>query len=189
MTLDYNIRIMITDNMLHPKTYEVTKVLDTFPLGCTKVTLKQNHYNQHTDLCGTGDFKDGKVHMVCDYYKSELKPIKPEDIPNIPEDQLKWTLSGANDKLYIDGQQQVITAVPNIEYYNGTCEWHIFIDNEEYTDKLNDLTGYFDIVIDNENNTFTISAINKDMVNYIVKVAVYDKDRYYYDSVEMEVVI
>ena len=48
-------RFMITDNPQHPKTYELTKLMDTFPLGTTKVVLSQVHYNEHTDFFGVNE--------------------------------------------------------------------------------------------------------------------------------------
>lgn len=191
-TIDYGMRFMITDNTKHPKTYEVTKVMDTFPLGTSKVTLGQVHYNEHTDFCGVNEdfFKDDRVHMLCNFYESKIKPINPINptISNDTSTAVTWKLSKVNDKLYIGGQPQVIQAIPS----NSTaiyCEWHIFIDGEEYTNRLSELEPYLDIVIDEFNNNLTITAINKDFAKYIVSIKIYDKARTYYDFVEMEVAI
>lgn len=190
--LDYNTRFMVADSTEHPKTYEVTKITDTSPFGITKGTFLQNLYNEHIDLCRVigveetefAPLNDGKMHMICDYYKSVLPPIVGEE----DEENVKWKLSSVNDALYIHGQPQVIQAISSSET-NTTCEWHLFIDNVEYTDRLEELNGYFNIEINNDNNTLTIAAINKVMAKYIVKVAIYDELRTYYDFVEMEVLI
>ena len=185
MALDYGHRFMITDNTIHPKTYEITKIMDTFPPGVTKVILKQCHYNEHIDLCGVDEdfFKDEDIHMVCNYYESSIKPS-----PNKIISPISWTLSDVNDKLYVHGQSQVIRAIPN-EYMDAgdSCEWHILLDGQEM--EIEELKDYLDISIDNSNNTMTIAAINKDLANYIVTVKVYDKAKSYYDFVEMEVSI
>lgn len=208
-TLDYNIRLIITDNYLYPKVYEVTKVMDLFPQGCQKVVLKQVHYNKHTDLCGYENspienrfFCDNKIHLVADFYKSKINPdnynheheycdpitSESEESDVIIHEPEIWKLSEANEFLYINGQQQVIKAKSNVE--NSICDWHIFIDNEDYTDKIDELSSYFDITIDKENNSFAIKAINRVMANYIVKIAVSSKDNDRYDDfVEMEVCI
>ena len=185
MALDYGDRFMITDNTIHPKTYEITNMMDTFPLGTTKVILKQCHYNEHTDLCGIDErfFGDEEVHMVCNYYESTLRPS-----PNKLFSPISWSLSDVNDKLYVHGQPQVIHAVSN-EETDTPCEWHISLDGEDYTDKLEELKEYLDISIDNINNTFTIAAINKDLANYVVTVKIYDVAKSYYDFVDMEVCI
>lgn len=177
-------RFMITDNQIHPKTYEITKVMDTFPLGATKIVLSQSHYNEHVDFCGADEeyFGDTNTHMICDFYKSSIKPVSPIE-PSIPT---AWTLSKVSDKLYVNGSPQVIQAIPSSET-TSTCEWHIFVDGEDYTDKLTDLVDYLDISIDETNHTFTIAAINKDLVKYIISIKIYDVDKSYYDFVEMEV--
>lgn len=204
-------RFMITDNQLHPKTYEITKVMDTFPLGATKIVLSQSHFNEHTDLCGVDEefFGDKETHMICDFYKSNIKPVSPTDPPK----STTWSLSEVNEKLYVHGSPQIIQAIPS-EETTGTCEWHIYIDNEEIIRNLDSsytgdetfiqnyesyingniekyyLQDYFDITIDNASNTFTITAISKDLVNYIIKVAVKDVNTSYnHDFVEMEVAI
>lgn len=184
--IDYGIRFMITDNHIHPKTYEITKIMDTFPLGATKIVLKQCHYNEHTDLCGVDEefFGDKKTHMICDFYKSNIKPVSPTDPPK----STTWTLSEVNEKLYVHGSPQIIQAIPS-EETTGACEWHIFVDGEDYTDKLTDLVDYLDISFDDVNHTCTIAAINKDLAKYIISIKIYDLDRSYYDFVEMEVAI
>lgn len=186
--LDYNTRFMIADSTEHPKTYEVTKITDTSPFGITKGTFSQTLFNEHTDLCEEIDIGDGRgkiMHMICDYYDSTLPPIIEED------KNVKWKLSKVSNKLYIHGQPQIIKALSDTET-NSKCEWHLFIDNVDYTNELkepNELIGYFDISLDEENNSLSIAAINKIMAKYIVKVAIYDKNKSYYDFVEMEVVI
>lgn len=199
ITLDYNIRIMITDNFLYPKVYEVTKVTDTLPAGCIKTVLKQVHHNQHTDLCGVDKehifFDDDKIHMVADFYKSKIEPINDSyehefckhdeeiELDNFKVDET-WKLSEVNEFLYVNGQPQTIEA--NCGLNDAICKWHIFVDNEDYTNKKNELSGYLDI--NENNNTFTITAINKVMANYIIKIgAGSEKNIYYDDFVEMEV--
>ena len=183
--LDYNTRFMIADSTEHPKTYEVTKITDTSPFGITKGSFSQTLFNEHTDLCEEKDIGDGRgkiMHMICDYYDSTLPPIIND------EEKTKWRLSEVNNKLYVHGQPQVIQAIPD-NVITTTCEWHIFVDNVEYTNNLEELNGYFEINIDEENNPFTIAAINKVMAKYIVKIAIYDELKTYYDYVEMEVLI
>lgn len=184
--IDYGLRFMITDNPVHPKTYEITKVMDTFPLGATKIVLSQSHYNEHTDLCGVDEefFGDTEMHMICDFKKSSLKPINPSE----PVTPTTWTLSDVNDKLYVHGQPQVIQAIPSVET-TTTCEWHIFVDGDDYTNKLADLYGYLDISFDEVNHTCTIAAINKDLAKYVISIKIYDEAKSYYDFVEMEVAI
>lgn len=214
-TIDYNIRFMLSDNDVYPKTYEISKVLDTFPIGTIQCTLAQTLYNKHTDLCGR-DFEyfgDNDIHRVCDFFKSSIKP--DEGLDNSGQTSGMWTLDNSSEQLYVYGYPQIITAIPKDKDTTITYNWKIFIDNEEVISKLDNeyqgaltdtfisdyikykegkaesyyLQDYFDISIDKENNTFTIAAINNDMVNYIIKIAIYDKNGNRFDFVEMEVVI
>ena len=214
-TIDYNIRFMLSDNDVIPKTYEISKVLDTFPIGTIQCTLAQTLYNKHTDFCGKDFdyFNDNSIHRVCDFYKSNIQPDKDTSTGEVPQ-FTKWILSGSNEELYVYGYQQVITAIPEKET-TSIPKWKIFIDNEDVISELDsDYTGektdtfidnylkyksgeaenyylqdYFDISIDDEKHTFTIAAINNDMVNYIIKILIYDeKTNKVYDFVEMEVV-
>ena len=213
-TIDYNIRFMLSDNDVYPKTYEISKVLDTFPIGTIKCTLAQTLYNKHTDLCGKDFeyFKDNDIHRVCDFYKSSIKP--DEGLDNSGQTSGMWTLTNSSEQLYVYGYPQVITAISENEDTTIIYSWRIFIDNEdviseldnEYSGEITDtfisdylkykngeadsyyLQDYFDISIDDEKNTFTIAAINKNMANYIIKIAIYDNKGNRFDAVEMEVV-
>lgn len=214
-TIDYNVRFMLSDNDIYPKTYEISKVLDTFPLGVIECTLTQTLYNQHTDFVGK-DFEyfgDDSVHRVCDFYKSTIKPDEHLDTSGLTSGA--WTLTHSSEKLYVHGFPQVITAVPKDKDTTATYSWELYIDNENVIKELDDgyegainttfisdyykykngeadsyyLQDYFDISIDDENNTFTIAAINKNLVNYIIKIAIYDEHNRMFDAVEMEVTV
>ena len=181
-TIDYDVRFMITDNPIHPRTYEVSKVEDTFPLGLMKVTLVQDHYNVHTDVCKE---IDGKMYMVCNYYKSSLPPIINE---NKESDVVvsKWYLSSVGEKLYINSTAQVIYALNDENDTDFDNQWTIELDGELYT--FDELTDYLELIKDEENNSLTIKAVNKDLAGYILKVSIGNKEGLYYDFVEMEVV-
>ena len=206
-TIDYNIRFMLSDNDIIPKTYEISKILDTFPLGTIQCTLAQCHYDEQIDLCGRNFdyFGDNNIHRVCDF-KTSIKPSNDIDISKM------WSLTGSNDKLYVYGYPQVITAISENENTNIVYKWKIFIDDkdiifeldDEYTGDKNDtlidnyyaykngysdtyyLQDYLSIAVDN--NNFTIAAINNDLVNYIIKIAIFDENDNMFDFVEMEVV-
>lgn len=199
-SIDYDIRFMICDNIKYPKVYTVSKIMDTFPLGVSKIVLTQAHYNAHADFYGTD--KDlinmktllpsplpnlpkefgGEYHMICDCIKSKLPTIIEN--PSGGTESVHWNLSNVPEKLYIHGQPQIIKAIPNIET-SESCEWRVFIDGTEY--KIQDLSQYFDITIDK--NNFIIAANNKVMAKYIIKISIYDSSNICHDSVEMEVCV
>lgn len=191
--IDYDIRFMITDNPIHPKTYEVSKIEDTFPLGLLKVTLVQDHYNSHTDVCKIFDepdtipeLLDGKMHMICNYYKSSLPTISGEAdmIQNyVPS---KWYLSDVGKKLYINGTPQTIYAMNDNNAADFDNQWQIALDGEIY--QLEDYKDYLEIIKDETTNSISIRAINKVLAGYILRVSIGSKTGLYYDFVEMEVV-
>ena len=188
-TIDYDVRFMITDNPLHPKTYEISKVEDTFPLGLLKLTLVQDHYNMHTDICKILDddedapieLKDGKIHMICNYTRSGLPPIVNEE-----KIESKWYLSKVGEKLYINSTAQVIYALNDDGATDFDNVWNLALDGESYS--FEDLVDYFEFIKDETNNSLTIKAINKVLAGYILKISIGNKTGLYYDSVEMEVV-
>lgn len=192
--IKYGTRFMISDNLLRPQVYEVIKVNDTSPLGVTVISLSQCLYNSHTDVCGVINEMDnyefcfdlpiedlpneygGKYHMICDCLIS--KGLPQDSTPT----DVAWKLESEAKYIYVHGHPLSIKAIPSKES-NVPCEWHIFIDNAEYLPE--DIIDYFDISIDS--NTLSIKAINKVMEGYIIKVAIYDDLKTYYDAVEMEV--
>lgn len=199
ITINYGIRFMISDNELYPKTYQTTKLTDTYPLGIIKAVVSQSHYNEHTDICKVMDIGDGRgevMHMLCDYNLSSIPPINKNDKkPNTNVDidiskEPKWSLTEVNDILYVNGQSQTIKAISDIET-TEECEWHLFIDNEDYSECIYDihseLEPYFEIALNDKKDEISIKAINDVMINYIVKIAVYNKSKTYYDYVEMVV--
>ena len=189
-TIDYDVRFMITDNPVHPKTYEISKIEDTFPLGLIKLTLVQDHYNAHTDVCrvlneqGTHEIlNDGKIHMICNYLKSGLPPIIKDVDKNIAS---TWYLSKVNDKLYIDSNAQIIRALNDDGASNFDNVWNVQLDGESYT--FDELKDYFEFIPIPTDNSLSVKAINPDLAGYILKVFIGNKTGLYYDFVEMEVV-
>lgn len=197
-TINYDLRFMITDNPIHPKTYEVSKVEDTFPLGVLKLTLVQDHYNAHTDVCRILDdpdtpdiLNDGKVHMICNYTVPEI-PIEdieePDDDGTTVNPTQAWYLSEVEEKLYINSKAQIIHVLNDSgnKNFDHLRSWQIYLDDVQY--QFEDLTEYFELIKDEENNTLSIKAIHQDLAGYIVKISITDNYGVYCDSVEMEVV-
>lgn len=188
-------KFMITDSISNPQVYEVIKIKDTTPLGTTKAYLKQCKYNEHTDVCGIineminyefcfdlpiDDLPKeygGKYHMICDCLESKGLPIEPTE-------DVQWKLFCTDKYLKVNSNTATVKAIPSAET-TSLCDWHIFVDWVEYP--LEELNDYFDITIND--TTLSIKVINKVMLKYIVKIAIYDTEQTYYDFVEMEVVI
>lgn len=213
-TVDYGIKFMITDNPIYPKVYEITKLMDTFPLGVTHVILSQCHYNAHTDICAKIDIGDGSgktMHMLCDYYRDDTSI-------DVGDGNVNWELSEVNRRLYVNSFSQTIKAInksADVEL-PPSPQWHISIDGTEFISELDTsyidtdpsnkdtfiqnymdytdgkissyyLQDYLDINVDFD--TLTIAAKSDDLVGYSIKIEIYIPGRkdIYYDSVEMEV--
>ena len=192
-TIELGTRFMISDSINKPRVFEVVNVVDTAPLGVTKLYMEQRLFNAHRDYHGVinddnsfdfvmdlpiEDLPDGfggKYHMICDCIHSSLPDISV-DVP----DEVK--ILGAPKYLYINGET---VSLGLSQEDADESYWHIFVDNIEYT--KDELVDYFEITIDK--NIFSIQAINKVMAKYIVKVAYYDENKTFFDSVEMEVKI
>lgn len=194
-TIDYGIRFMITDNFIHPKTYEATKLMDTFPLGTLKVTLGQSHYNEHTDLCerkyipGIDDINDEisgtlPLHMICDYYESPIEPV-------VPKGDVVWKLDASSDKIRAMQDLILVKAISNDETLINPDKWKVYIDGDEQTDfvKLSDYVEFnpSDLSVA-QTDTISIKIKSDIMIGYIIKISICDINDKEFDSIEMEVI-
>lgn len=202
-TINPGTRFMVSDGFERPQTYEVVKIRDTSPAGTTKIYTRQCLYDSHSDVYGdVNNMSDyvfvfdtpiadlpegfgGNYHMICDCVREiDVVPTVSEEVKIETELETGWKLSVPNKYLYINGQPETITATP-YGAMSETCEWHIFLDDIEYS--VRELTSHFEINI--QNNALVIRAIDKVLANYTLKIAVYDELKTYYDSVKMEVSI
>lgn len=133
-TLQYNTRLLISNNQDNPIAWEVSKIEDTFPPGVIFVTLKQNLFNPKTD---------NKELMIADYYESPVIPstdkttfityngeaeikvggsykifsadgIKDSfkwDIVGIPEDKYEYIIEGNEIKIKIVNDYNLIGSI------------------------------------------------------------------------------
>lgn len=111
-TIYYNMRFLISDNKTNPIAWEVSKLEDTFPVGITKITLKQDLFNPNTD---------NKELMIADYYKNKVLDENPEKV------EYEITYSG-KPNLKVGGSYKTYS-IPNIDF----CAWKITgIDTKNY---------------------------------------------------------
>lgn len=202
-TIDYDMRFMFTDNKLHPKCFRVTKMSDTFPLGITKVILRQDMYNAHKDFIGTveelkdmkyvlkgiGNIPDlnpyfgGKTHMICDML------VDGDQNQQIYKSKSPWTLNRVDTKLRIDGSPVMFRAVPSEGsglVSADTLKWRVAIDGNDYV--KSDLADYFEITMNDNNDCMTVKAINPIMAHYTLTIKIYDENTNLLDSQDIEVV-
>lgn len=191
-SIDLGTRFMIMDSADHPRVFTVVSISDAAILGVTKLYLEQSLFNAHKDYYGViNDAKGydfaidlpledlpegfgGSYHMICDVIRSSLPGLPTTGRPNVG-------LSECPQSIYVNGDEIKLQALNGADDF--VAEWHIFVDNVEYS--IENLSDYFDINI--QDNSLSIKAINKVMAKYIVTIAIYDDGKSYYDSVEMEV--
>lgn len=139
-TIDYDTRFLITRNPLHPVAWKVTKREDAVPLGITKITLKQDAFNGHTDNVDE---------LIADYYKTEVPPTIETDedkptLPDLPDDKLVIKFAGAKPQIKCGGSAKKFSTI--IKRGDGTTsspekvEWNVIVPQGHLDD--------FDIVCD-----------------------------------------
>ena len=129
-TIDYDTRFLITRNSLHPVAWKVTKREDAVPLGITKITLKQDAFNGHTDNVDE---------LIADYYKTEVPPTIETDedkptLPDLPDDKLVINFAGAKKFSTVIKRGDGTTSSPE------KVEWNVVVPQGHLDD--------FDIVCD-----------------------------------------
>lgn len=117
--IDYDQRFILSDNPIHPLVYEVSKRVDTFPLGITKITLKQDHFNPNADDA------DSKL---CNYYEGIPEHSKS------PE-QMYLECTGASNVLHIGGSEREvhIMYIPNSGVKRPVFDWYLEYQGKHYT--------------------------------------------------------
>lgn len=118
-TIDYNTRLLISDNTTNPIAWEVSKREDMFPVGVTWITMKQTLFNPNWD---------NKELMIADYYK--YKHRQPAEDNESKEYRI--TYSG-DSKIKAGGSYKTYELTPT-----ENCTWNIIgIDESKIETKIN----------------------------------------------------
>lgn len=166
---------VISDNIELPQVFKVNQIKDAINPGVIRFYAKEALFNKHRDYVGTVNDTEinfrfetpipdlpaefgGSLHMLCD----ALYEAIPED-PMLPADEIEL-ITEAKGSLYVMG------SAVEIECNVPVSQWVICVDDEEYDPE--DLIEYF--IISEDEKSFTIQAINKVMVNYIVTISAID---------------
>lgn len=149
-TIDYNDRFMLSDSMVRPLVFEVSKLEDTFPCGITKVTLKQDHFNKNTDNTEL---------RICDYYDSPVIPQEP-----IKEDII-LTCSGSTRTLRVGGSKREISIKNST--INNFVSWSYEFDGNILT--ADELSNDFEIY-EGENALSIKALLNYDNLGKVIKI-------------------
>jgi len=113
-TLDFDMRFMLSDNVIHPNTYAISKRNNTTPIGISKIVLKQDHYNPSLDNAELG---------ICDYYTS---------VPPIPDEgnqkKFKLECSGLKPELHLGGSKRTISVIEPVE--DEIYTWNLYQEDK-----------------------------------------------------------
>lgn len=150
--IDYNDRFMISDSLIRPLVYEVSKIEDTFPRGTIKLTLKQDHYNEHLDNVEL---------QICNYYNYPMQPEVPIQLP------YKLIYSGTSPIIYMGKSARKIELSGEI-LFPYKISWKYSFDNKILVTK-DELTDF--IIEENENYIEIASVVNLNNIGKILKVS------------------
>ena len=133
-TIMHEQRFMLTNNILDPKVYQVTKVVDLNPSGIIKLSIKQDELNEK---------RDNIKLKICDYYndsgESNVSFVKDDSMPVVENPEIKWmqlNSEGELDEVLDDilkylhiGQSSYFECIPsNVESH---LNWNIEFVNIE----------------------------------------------------------
>lgn len=196
-TLNHEMRFMISDNYIYPKTYMLTKVKELEPAGIIKLTLTQKPYDEK---------RDNVELRICDYYDDSGEPVltiptKYEDIPKDPvkECHILWMELNEDDELvFMEDSDKQHLSIAKTSYfkadfnfdYHDRLVWDILIndpddelddDRKQYLCKLLQFTDF-------EDGSISIRPSRAGILKgHTFTLAVSDKDGLFLDSIEMEV--
>ena len=130
---------MLTNNILDPKVYQVTKIVDLNPQGVIKLSIKQDELNQK---------RDNIPLRICDYY-TDSGDQKTETIQKpqtmITNSQISWLTLNDEGELepLLDRSRQYLYIGKNsyfeykLPYSYLTSEWNLSLvdKNSEFSDE------------------------------------------------------
>lgn len=107
-TIDHDFRFFMSNNMLHPRVYQVTKINDITPQGIIKLSIKQDEINEK---------RDNFELQVCDYYTNMGECQVEENNPTHPDVSVPYDIY----QLYInqDGELDYSDVVESSNLHLG----------------------------------------------------------------------
>jgi hypothetical protein len=186
-------RIMITTNVLDPKCYMVSKIVDVNPQGMLKITLKQDEFDpkrDNTDL------------MICDYYDDsgdiQHDEKQPDYIDDTKTSKIIWMYVNEDNELISreDGYSEAL-AIGNTYYFTVdfsdefiSPQWRITLqdDDGKFTETEKARLERLMVLKKLDDSTASIKVSKAASLygkTFILSVA--DMDGQYYSSIEVEV--
>ena len=130
-TITYDMRFMLTNNVIDPKVYQVTKILDLYPSGLLKLSLKQDEFNHERDNVSL---------KICNFYSDskETKVDENKDLSNMQSTIVSLEVD-ANGELEEKSFVSTTLSLGTISYFKVKFpvqidvdpEWHIEINQSD----------------------------------------------------------
>ena len=188
-TIMHEQRFMITNNLLDPKVYQVTKIVDLSPQGIIKISIKQDECNYT---------RDNVELRICDYYtnagENKTEENESYDTSYHGTSEIKWMYINDNEELdYANESFDKKLHIGAFSYFKVifssskiNAHWHLtYLGNEE--DKT-----YYEGLLKMEEINSTVLSIKPGKANSLIgkqfKLAVSDDSGNYYSSINLEVV-
>lgn len=174
-TIDYDMRMLISDNQLHPQAWAVTKIENTLPIGLTQIILSQSWFDPK---------RDNAELMIADYYSTNIEPDQKIDPPVKPHgDHSRITFNGTKQVLKVNGSYKTFTP----HFYDADVNeldvepfWTIKFPSDEDKDK-------FDIIEDGKN--LKVKCLNYyDLIGKIITIKLNDASGTMPSELDLEVV-
>lgn len=135
--LTHELRFMLTNNIINPNVYEVTKVTDLSPQGIIKLTLKQDEYDQ---------VRDNIDLLLCDYYDDSGEIKIKEQNNNEQSGQtsiISWMFVNDDGELVEnDGSYSEELHLGKMSYFSVSFpdedidpEWRTHLIGDEFTEE------------------------------------------------------
>jgi hypothetical protein len=194
-TIMHEQRFMMTTNLLDPKVYQVTKVVDLNPLGIIKYNVKQDDLDRKVD----------NVELrICNYYSSSgeskvTDPIQENIISDNHKTSEIYSFSLDSDNELIESDKLITSISLGTTFYysvkfsdkNVSPEWHLKIidTSDEYSsDKKTYFEGLIKMIMFEDGSISLKPGKANSLIGKCFELSVSDISGEYYSSIELEVV-
>lgn len=192
-TIMHEQRFMLTNNILDPKVYQVTKVVDLNPSGIIKLSIKQDELNEK---------RDNIKLKICDYYndsgESNVSFVKDDFMPVVENPEIKWmqlNSEGELDEVLDDilkylhiGQSSYFECIPsNVEsHLNWNIEF-VNVENHYSSEECSHFEGLIKITALKNGVISVKPGRTKKLIGKHYLLSVEDRYGFIRSSIELEV--
>lgn len=193
-TIMHDNRFLISNNIIDPKVYKVTKIVDLVPQGIIKYSIKQDGLNRFRDNINLG---------LCDYYTDDgtIQVIEPVSSPE-PSEKIstitRMFINANNELVENDGTYSEDIILGTTSYFKVDFstegidpEWRVHLEDPDgqYSDK--DKLYYEQLIKVNEFDRATVAirpAKAYSLIGKSFNLCVSDLNGEYHSSIALGVI-